>query len=129
MCRAFNIEDSFAKWFLSMIGVAADLLLATTAFVIAKVAAFLDPMQPLPKRFYKYYVLAVSKLRERLQIPGAWADDAAIVTVLFLALTELANGHLGAYEVHKKQVCLMVSARGGIGRFGDQSLVRSALLQ
>ena len=129
MCRAFNIEDSFAKWFLSMIGVATDLLLATTAFVIAKVAAFKDPLQPLPRRFYKYYILAISILRERLQVAGAWADDTAIVTVLFLALTELANGHLGAYEVHKKQVCLMVVARGGISRFSDQSLVRAALLQ
>jgi Fungal specific transcription factor domain len=129
MSKAFHVDDSFARWFVNIIKDAEHLLFATVAFVMAKVGAFTDPKKPLPPRFFKYYGFAISSMRERLQTPGAWADDAIIVSVLFLALLDLANGNRKTFLIHKKQLGAMVGSRGGLIRFKPDSLVRVTLQQ
>jgi len=72
---------------------------------------------------------AMVKVRQRILKQAINVDDNTIIAMIFLAVLERSFRNIGAYELHKKNIKMIVSKRGGLKSFRDGSLVKGAMLQ
>lgn len=72
---------------------------------------------------------AMAKVRQRILKDAINVDDNTIIAMIFLAVLERSFRNISAHELHKRNIKLIVSKRGGLKGFQDGSLVKGSMLQ
>ncbi|KEF58087.1 uncharacterized protein A1O9_06010 [Exophiala aquamarina CBS 119918] len=72
---------------------------------------------------------AMAKVRQRILKDAINVDDSTVIAMIFLAVLERSFRNTSAHELHKKNLQMIVSKRGGLKAFQDGSLVKGAMLQ
>jgi hypothetical protein len=71
---------------------------------------------------------AIAKLRDRLSESNRNVDDVTIFAMIFLAVLDRGLRNSAAYDLHKRNIAMMISQRGGLKSLRDGSLLKTYLL-
>ena len=134
MSEPFGMSNMYGGELLKHIALYRHVLHAVSAGVLLLIYAPIEgaPMYLLHSdlnRALAHKYAAISRLRARLSLPDAEADDAAILTILFLALIEDSEGNEAAYHLHLARVAAMVKLRGGIKKLHTSPWIKATVAQ
>ncbi|KIV90978.1 hypothetical protein PV10_05573 [Exophiala mesophila] len=127
VCDVFHITNIYAAFLM---------MRENTAFSHASVATTFRLMETRGPTALEpsYNVLnhrghAISLLRKTLATKGADFHHAALMIMTFLTILEEQLGNMQAFEIHRKNVSLLVQQCGGIDAFEDGGAIKGTLLQ
>lgn len=126
-CYVFDVLNIYA-WFLDTLSVEHfyDAGMSVVQKLHDSIRNFNSPTSP---HVFIHRGKAMTQVRHRIVKDAINVDDNTIIAMVFLAVLERSLGNADAHELHKKNIKLIVSRRGGLKSFVDGSLVKGAMLQ
>jgi hypothetical protein len=127
VCYVFDVLNIYA-WFLDTLSV-KHFFDAGMSVVQKLYDGIQNINSPTSSHVLMHRGKAMTQVRQRILKDAVSVDDNTIIAMVFLAVLEKSLGNISAHELHKKNIKMIVSGRGGLKSFLDGSLVKGALLQ
>ena len=129
LAASFGVPDIYGRWLLEQMASFKDVYHIIVAISLRSYGFLTGTIGIVATNVQLHKTIAISTLRARLAQPGATADDAAILTMVLLALFEEGGENRRDFRIHARQVKIMLKSRGGVSRLQADTGTKAAVAQ
>lgn len=126
---SFGVPDIYGRWLFEQMAGYRDVYHILVAIALRSYGSLTGTLSSVATDVLMHKIMAISTLRSRLAQPGATADDAAILTMVLLALFEEGGENRQDFRIHARHVKAMLKSRGGVSKLQADTGTKAAVAQ